>query len=162
MKIEFPENWVIDTEKEKESPLMSKFMEWFEKNKTAPLSNTKYFGIFVGTVSDWNFTNCQFKLITLEQWHKAYFSERYKEWQPKEGERILVSDDNEYFYETTFALMYKGEFYSSSSIDPRVLHGRKYAKPLESPKESILVPIVEQLKAEAKKLGIENVKITFE
>lgn len=160
MKNELPQNWVIDTQAEKDSPLMSKFMEWFnEMNNQDNFFIFKYYGVKEGKCfcSD----NDCFQLITLEQWNDFYFPE----WKPKQGERVLVRDGDSYgWMERIFVAMYEGmyicedtEKYSDGSM---ALFSWEQAKQLRN--ESILQPLVDQLKSEAKKLGIEKVNITFE
>ncbi len=145
-----PENWVIDTEKEKNSPIMPKFMEWFKENQTAFDWNDKYLGKYDGYVSSFS-PQENTPIITLEQWHEAYFPE----WQPKQGELILVKDyEIHEWEERIFAVNYKGRYFTEkSNEDNEVLLGWKFAKPI--PKESQLQPKIDELKAEAEKLGLK-------
>ena len=156
MKNELPQNWVIDTQAEKDSPLMSKFMKWFESK--GPFFNAKkhFLGVVEGDFSDWMpDDNC--KVIKLEQWNAFYFPE----WKPKQGERVLVRDsDYDKWEERIFVVYHKEIFFVEHENDTELLVGWSFAKPL--PKESILQPLIDNLKAEAKKLGIEKVNITFE
>ena len=155
-----PQNWVIDTQAEKDSPLMSKFMEWFEKNRTDFTTGHFYGKYKEKRVSRWPDSEEQ-TLITLEQWNAFYFPE----WEPKQGERVLVRDCDSYGWMVRiFVAMYEGmyicedtEKYSDGSM---ALFSWEQAKQLRN--ESILQPLVDQLKAEAKKLGIEKANITFE
>ncbi len=158
MKNELPQNWVIDTQAEKDSPLMSKFMEWFEKNiNTKPTESKRYLGAYGNKISNWILNGGEFETITLEQWNAFYFPE----WEPKQGDRVLVRDsDYDKWEERIFVVYHKEVFFVEHENDTELLVGWNFAKPL--PKESILQPLVDQLKAEAKKLGIKDVKITFE
>ena len=155
MKNELPQNWVIGTQAEKDSPLMLKFMEWFEKNRTDFTTGHFYGKYKEKRISRWPDSEEQ-TVITLEQWNDFYFPE----WKPKQGERVLASHIGIHFNERVFVCKYNGIYYCEKFGDDNELVGLKYIKPL--PKESILQPLVDQLKAEAKKLGIKDVKITFE
>lgn len=155
MKNELPQNWVIDTQAEKDSPLMQKFMEWFEKNRTDFTTGHFYGKYKEKRISRWPDSKEQ-TVITLEQWNAFYFPE----WEPKQGELVLVSKEETNYLERTFAFKYKELYYCEKLHEETELIGYKHIKPL--PKESILQPLVDQLKSEAKKLGIEKVSITFE
>lgn len=148
-----PQNWVIDTQKEKDSPLMSKFMEWF-KEKYGGVNDFNYFGVYNNRFGTWWDIQRE-TLITLEQWNAFYFPE----WQPKQGEVILVSKDGQDFSQRAFASKYKGLYYCERLYSDIQLEGFKFAKPI--PKESTLQPIMDQLKVEAEKLGLK-VNITVE
>lgn len=150
-----PQNWVIDTQEEKESPLMSKFMEWFEKNRT-DYSTGHFYGRYKEIrISRWDNSEEQ-TIITLEQWNAFYFPE----WEPKQGERVLVSNyKNGIFQERVFVVKHNETYYCEDKSDITDLVTWKYIKPL--PKKSVLQPIMDQLKAEAEKLGLK-VNITVE
>lgn len=150
-----PQNWVIDTEKEKDSPLMSKFMEWFKSKDAFYNSEKRYLGVFDDKFSDWIPDN-ECKLITIQEWNAFYFPE----WQPEQGEVILVSNFKEGQYqERIFIIHHKGHYICEGGENNGIALTWCYAKPL--PKESILQPLVDQLKAEAEKLGLK-VNITVE
>lgn len=153
-----PQNWVIDTQVEKDSPLMPKFMEWIEKNKTIGVGNKRHIGYWHNDISDWSNESLFIPIITLEQWNAFYFPE----WEPKQGERVFVSNFSNDIgaYERVFVVKHNETYYCEDISNVTDLVAWKYIKPL--PKESILQPLVDQLKSEAKKLGIEKVNITFE
>lgn len=146
-----PENWVIDTEKEKDSPLMPKFMEWYNINSTTvSMTNYEYLGCYLNEISDWNNSKNTIPVITLEQWHEAYFPE----WQPKQGERVLVSNFSHGEYRERIFVVQHNEFYFvENEEDAGVLLGWPYIKSL--PKQSQLQPRIDQLKNEAEKLGLK-------
>lgn len=158
---DLPQNWVIDTQAEKDSPLMPKFMEWFDEN-----AHFKPLMQYISRVSDkyGNATGYQssnyllpsHNIITLEQWNAFYFPE----WEPKQRERVLVKnfDDTSIYKERTFVVFHNGHYFCEVDENEGKLIAWKEAKPLESSLQSI----IENLKAEAKKLGIKDVKITFE
>ena len=145
-----PENWVIDTEKEKDSPLMPKFMEWFEENKTIEKGISKYLGRWANSISDWANSSLTIPVITLEQWNEAYFPE----WQPKQGERVLVRNDESCKWnERVFVFQYNGYYFVEHQHNEELLVRCVFAKPL--PKESQLQPKIDELKSEAERLGLK-------
>ena len=154
-----PKNWVIDTQAEKDSPLIPKFMEWFDVNKSVKLEKNQWLGLYNGDCSYWENRWGSIKTITLEQWNAFYFPE----WEPKQGERVLVRDSDTHDWEEeepkVFVCKYRDKYFVEDIYDSELLNGWKYAKPL--PKESTLQPIMDQLKAEAQKLGLK-VNITVE
>lgn len=156
MKNELPKNWVIDTHAEKESPLMPKFKNWFnEINKQDNLFIFKYYGVNEGKCfcSD----NDCFQLITLEEWNAFYFPE----WHPKQGEVVLVSNikSNVVYHKCIFVVKHNETYYCEDKSDITNLVAWKYIKPL--PKEPVLQPLIDNLKAEADKLGLKA-NVTFE
>lgn len=152
-----PKNWVIDTQKEKDSPLMPKFIEWF-KQKYDGVNDFNYFGVYNNKFGTWWDIQRETE-ITLEQWNSFYFPE----WHPKQGERVLVRDSDTHDWEEeepkVFVCKYRDKYFVEDIYDSELLNGWKYIKPL--PKESTLQPIMDQLKAEAQKLGLK-VNITVE
>lgn len=153
-----PKNWVIDTQAEKDSPLMPKFIEWFGKNRTEFFEAGQFYGMYKKRISTWPDSEEQ-ELITIEQWNAFYFPE----WEPKQGERVLVRDSDTHDWEEeepkVFVYKYRDKYFVEDIYDSELLNGWKYIKPL--PKESVLQPIMDQLKAEAEKLGLK-VNITVE
>ncbi len=143
-----PTNWVIDTEKEKDSPLMQKFMEWFEENRTETGVGNIY-GKTGHRLSNW-FGIFEQELITLEQWNEAYFPE----WKPKQGERVLVRDEEcESWEQRVFVCFYKGKYFVEDSYDLELLNGWNFAKQI--PDESRPQKKIGELKAEAEKLDLK-------
>lgn len=144
-----PENWVIDTEKEKDSPLMPKFVEWF-KNMDEFAPNYRLKGIKNGVPCYRSFANqYNVKLITLEQWNEAYFPE----WQPKHGERVLVRKNGDNWFERVFILKYNNFYFCEKLNCTDELLGFCEIKQL--PKESQLQPKIDELKSEAERLGLK-------
>jgi len=152
-----PQNWVIDTHKEKDSPLMPKFIEWFLDNKNGIYQGVgEFLGFYNGTLNYWR--ECRNKtVITLEQWNAFYFTE----WEPKQGERVFASNfrDDIGAYERVFVVKHNETYYCEDNANVSYLVAWKYIKPLQ--KESILQPIMDKLKVEAEKLGLK-VNITVE
>jgi len=154
MKNELPQNWVIDTQKEKDSPLMPKFLDWFEENRTENRSIRRYCGFYEQRLRAWHDLDNQI-IITLEQWNAFYFPE----WQPKQGEMVLARKNGDGWFKRTFAVYHNGFYFCEKLHCKDELLGFKEVKQL--PKESTLQPIMDQLKAEAEKLGLK-VNITVE
>lgn len=145
-----PENWVIDTLKEKDSELMPKFMDWFEENKTIEKGISKYLGRWGNHISDWKNNNLTSPIITLEQWNEAYFPE----WQPKQGERVLVRDNESHeWQERVFVVKNRGAYYCEGDVNKSALYKWGKIKPI--PKESQLQPKIDELKSEAERLGLK-------
>lgn len=146
-----PKNWVIDTEKEKDSPLMPKFMEWFSefKNKRYPVDS-----IFLGTcnsiITSYHNLEGIIPLITLEQWNEAYFPE----WQPKQGERVLVGDfQSKINKERVFVVKHNETYYCEDKENVCDLVAWPYIK--RFPEQSQLQPKIDELKSEAERLGLK-------